>query len=299
MRISYLYSVLRVNFEMLVELRKPSIEFHQSVNEKFNDICSPLHDLGIKGYYCFQSFRDGSHLVHVNDMDLAIDHYTTVSHEGEYFTNLIENSSYQPFQTIVNGEIEQFDPKKDPILYMAWNHDFWNVLTIARIKQGDIYQSWGFSMGRDCQNHERFFDKRIDLIKRFIAYFEIVGADLIDMSERKKLLNLDQQFQFHKNSEDEELVRMSLEFLRKTSLKGLSLQHQEQELKLTKRQGQCLYYLAQNFTIKERGRILDLSPRTVEGFLEVLKDKTKMSSKRELINLVNDNKWADTLSLLT
>lgn len=290
---------MRVNLGMLVELRKPAIEFHQSVNERFKEICSPLHDLGIKGYCYFQTLKDGAHLLHFNNFELAMEQYTTITNEGKLFTSLIENSSSELKYAYVMGDIGKFDSKNDAILLTSWRHNHWNILTTRRLKNDKTFEGWAFSLGRNFQNPQSFFEKRIDLIKRFIAYFEIVGADLIDMSDRKKLLTFDQRFCFHKNSEDAELVKASVEFLRKTSLKGLAFQHKGQVLKFTKRQGQCLYYLAQNSTIKEIARILDISPRTVEGFLQTLKDKTQLSTKRELINLVNDNKWKETLSLLT
>lgn len=284
---------------MLLEKRKNSIDFHQSVREQFIDICSPLQDLGIKDYYCFQSLKDGSTLLHVNRSDLAMEQFSTVTNEGDFYTELIENTSYEPIITFVTGDIRRFDSKKDPILHMTWRHDFWNVLTVMKVKEDNTFQGWGFSMGRNFQDPLGFFAERMPLIKRFIAYFDIVGADLIDMSDKRKLIPFDQEFHFHKKRENAALVKTSIEFLKKTSLKKLLLEYQGQPLEITKRQGQCLYFLALNFSTKEIGKVLDISPRTVEVFLQALKGKMKASSKRDLVNMVRDKKWVETLSLLT
>src|SRR5262249_16201397 len=52
---------------------------------------------------------------------------------------------------------------------------------------------------------------------------------------------------------------------------------------LSMRQEECLYYLLKGFTAKETGKILNLSHRTVEKYLNNLKDKFKCHKKTNLI----------------
>ncbi|HEY8659547.1 MAG TPA: LuxR C-terminal-related transcriptional regulator, partial [Hanamia sp.] len=52
---------------------------------------------------------------------------------------------------------------------------------------------------------------------------------------------------------------------------------------LTKRQEDCLFYLAQGFTIKKIAHTLSLSPRTIEHYLENIKVKLNCYSRDELI----------------
>ena len=54
--------------------------------------------------------------------------------------------------------------------------------------------------------------------------------------------------------------------------------------KLSKRQVECLYYLVRGMTLKQIGKTLKLSPRTVEWYLEIVKNKLNCSTKLDLIN---------------
>jgi DNA-binding CsgD family transcriptional regulator len=58
---------------------------------------------------------------------------------------------------------------------------------------------------------------------------------------------------------------------------------------LTKRESQCLHYLARGKTMKMIGKILDISPRTVGHYLENLKAKFGVTSKSDLIEKTIDN----------
>lgn len=52
---------------------------------------------------------------------------------------------------------------------------------------------------------------------------------------------------------------------------------------LSPRQKSCLFYLAKGETIRGIARILNLSPRTVEHYLEAIKEKLNCYSRTELI----------------
>jgi len=55
---------------------------------------------------------------------------------------------------------------------------------------------------------------------------------------------------------------------------------------LTKRQKECVYYLARGMSIKQIASALNLSPRTVEHYLEAAKDKLDCHTRAQLIEKV-------------
>lgn len=59
----------------------------------------------------------------------------------------------------------------------------------------------------------------------------------------------------------------------------------EQQLQLSKRQADCMNYALLGKTAKEIARALNLSPRTVEEHLTILKQKLGCSNKMQLISL--------------
>lgn len=61
---------------------------------------------------------------------------------------------------------------------------------------------------------------------------------------------------------------------------------------LTARQAECMYFLIRGKSAKEIGRILTLSSRTIETYLENLKDKLKCQGTAELIEMAIDSGFA-------
>ena len=55
---------------------------------------------------------------------------------------------------------------------------------------------------------------------------------------------------------------------------------------LTERQTDCLYHLVRGLSIKEIARKLELSPRTVEHYLDSVKNKLNCNSRSELIDKI-------------
>lgn len=52
---------------------------------------------------------------------------------------------------------------------------------------------------------------------------------------------------------------------------------------LTKREAECLYYLVRAKTAKEIALLLNISPRTVESYIDTLKMKLECNSKIDLV----------------
>ena|SRR5581483_4441419 len=51
---------------------------------------------------------------------------------------------------------------------------------------------------------------------------------------------------------------------------------------LTKREAECLYFLARAYTTKKIAQALDLSPRTIETYINNIKDKLGVIYKSEI-----------------
>jgi len=54
-------------------------------------------------------------------------------------------------------------------------------------------------------------------------------------------------------------------------------------LGLSKREAECLFYLFEGYTAKEIARAIELSPRTIEGYIDNMKDKLGCSTISELL----------------
>ena len=56
---------------------------------------------------------------------------------------------------------------------------------------------------------------------------------------------------------------------------------------LSRRQTQCLFYIASGFSIKEIANKIDKSPRTIETHINVLKNKLNMHIRSRLVWVYN------------
>jgi len=62
-------------------------------------------------------------------------------------------------------------------------------------------------------------------------------------------------------------------------------------LPLTKREAQCLFYLLHGKTAKQTARRIHLATKTVEMYLDTLKQKTRSETKLKLVCRYFLNNW--------
>lgn len=69
--------------------------------------------------------------------------------------------------------------------------------------------------------------------------------------------------------------------------------------KLSKRESECLCYILRGMTTKQMAGMMDLSPRTVEGYVLSIKNKLACKNRYEIISTVlgNDFPWEDIFLL--
>lgn len=75
------------------------------------------------------------------------------------------------------------------------------------------------------------------------------------------------------------------------------LTDKDDKYKLTKRESECLFYTLRGKTAKEIARILKLSPRTIEDYLDKVKMKFFCASKSELISKAFEDNYLTTLPM--
>ena len=68
------------------------------------------------------------------------------------------------------------------------------------------------------------------------------------------------------------------------------LQHNKRNIKITSREAVCLQYLTRGYSAKELARILLISHRTVESYINNIKLKVDCYKRSDLINFALQNK---------
>ncbi|MGD9108980.1 MAG: helix-turn-helix transcriptional regulator [Gammaproteobacteria bacterium] len=69
--------------------------------------------------------------------------------------------------------------------------------------------------------------------------------------------------------------------------------------KLTKREGECICYILRGMTTKQMADMMELSPRTVEGYMLNIRNKLDCKNRYEIISTVlgNDFPWEEIFLL--
>jgi DNA-binding CsgD family transcriptional regulator len=97
---------------------------------------------------------------------------------------------------------------------------------------------------------------------------------------------------------DVSIVKHFHEFARLMDFEGLYCVDPSPEIKISLREGDCLFFLLRGKTAKEIGRLLNISHRTVEAHVEHLKVKLGCKNKSELIAKALNEGYGASLSRL-
>ena len=237
-----------------------------SANE-VNDICRPLKDIGITYFNYLKIYKDGSRELLTNNAPW-IDHF-------------YKNALYLTAGVV---DVEHLLPKgyflwfvldlNDPAYSQgqeSFNID--NGVSFV-IKRDEITYLYIFASTKDNMHINNFYIRNVDLFRRFIQYFHDRGSDLIKQAKSNKIVLPQQQIinsNRLKNIEIPSNVRRS--FYKKTKMDKFYLLDVSDDLYLTPKQAEVATYLVVGATAKQCARQLGISYRTVETYIEEIKQK--------------------------
>lgn len=270
----------------LIEINKLAYQYSESVQERMKEICIPLSYLDITYFGYMKIFNNGSFLKLTNRLDFQKDYFFHEGKFGNIFSNIYSNTQN------ITYFLTPYDTdslRQDHVIELVAHHNIWDVFNIYKNINGCVH---GYFFGTSISNStisQQYFSN-IPLLERFIQYFEEKAKDLIDTTDHKKLASFDYKFNFANMSEEYILNKNIEKFIQATYLPRLFAKKQNEDIYLTKREAECLHYLSQGKTLKEIGRSLDLSPKTIEFYIRNIKEKSGYSSKSELLGQYSKNK---------
>lgn len=264
-------------------------EYQVSVAPQFLAICEPLFKLGIKWFEYLKIFNDGGHLRLMNNLDYCRTYLSTIKNAGIFFTEQAIIAQNNGQHSYIMNDLNQFDKNKDPIVFLLHDFDIWNCYKIYKTSHQFI-ECYTFSLTRNEVHAGQLFLNYPFIFEHFTHYFNERASDLIDCRSKRKLAYYEQNFNFNKISQDNLLDQKIEQFFRRTQLKKKLLKRKDENIILSKRETECLEFLALGMSIKEIGRTLDLSPRTIEFYLNNVKSKAGISSREVLLsNFIKSN----------
>ncbi|PCI39255.1 MAG: hypothetical protein COB50_01395 [Thiotrichales bacterium] len=171
-------------------------------------------------------------------------------------------------------------------------------------KHGNSFQSFGFSADRENYKMQNAVFNNIKLLKNIIAqvqqYMQLVWKDLCAYSVNGVSLKGDL---FHTQPglvQSKLTMQEKLQFLQQIKL----LDHRLKNLSISPQERRCIRLYLEGNTAAETAVLLHLSRRTVEGYMENIKEKLCCRYKKNLHDLLplfeclniidypDDNAWA-------
>lgn len=274
---------------------KNHIALHSSV--EVDQICQPLKEIGIQMFCYHKVFHDGTEIMLSNHSAWA-EHY----YKEAYLIHTTELNSIDFF----SGFNYVLWPSENLVNILSQVRSICNIHHgISLISNGSHYtEGFGFATNLNTSFGVNLLLHNIDLLARFSLYFKNIAFDIIKKCNGSKILHpetnrilpvknilneqMDYWEKFIANTPIQEQEKFDIQQNKKIfELKiNTNTESSFNNFNLSKRESQCVNLLLRGQTIKMVGESLNLSPRTVEHYMENIKAKFRVNSKAALIEKI-------------
>lgn len=257
---------------------KSAFQYNESVAERIQEICEPfLKSVGLETFRYAVYLPDNKYL-HLNtDINSAKEYLLKINQNGFIFQKELRKTSNKK-HFFVWPNYKRSDLLKDKVFRLYHRLNIWNGFSIYR-RHNDYVEGWGFATSIDNTKIINFYVNNLDLFSKFIGYFSKVARDIMEplpgrLACFKKEHDISPQL-------DSTQVKMQ-RFINQTNFDRYHLVPGGKGVFLSKREQECVNYLVQGKTSKEIGKLINLSPRTVETYFESIKVKAEVRNKIEM-----------------
>lgn len=253
-----------------------------SANDMF-DLVNPLNSLiKITHFSCHRVYKDNSR-THISTHPSFIDFYhknkfyklasTSLpfdSYESGYY--IIDNVKTNDLKVIIDATTKLFD--------------YYHPFVIIK-KNAEYCEFFYFSTNLENYGANNFYLNNIELFEDFIFYFKSKACKLLNKIDAERFIYPQQKKYIEENPFYNNFNLDKNKFMEKIKLNSYKIDNINASV--SHREIQCLSYIKKGYTNKAIASILDISPRTVESYINNLKLKLNKSSKLELVCFFEEN----------
>lgn len=266
------------------------------LSAKFAELCKPLELFHINHVTYLKKFKDGTRIGLSNKPQWIEDYYNLKLYQSSLFE--ASPMQYQAEFGIWLGEydIEVYQHGKN---YYGTYH---SITVTEPVKDGCEF--FLFSVSRKHAQVIQYLGNNMDILYRFILYVKDRGASLFKSAANSRLILqndrnfdlVDESLQPNKNY-FQLMDNLKQQFYKGTSIhKYIFEQSNHAGIHLTQRELLCLSYLLQNKTAEETAKLMNISRRTVESYLDNIKIKLAIDTKADLVANLKSNRFLAALS---
>ena len=170
------------------------------------------------------------------------------------------------------------------------NHfGMWHGINFYR-RGPDYLELWTFSTSVDQANVSPNYINTLKYFEEFIAYFNSKAQEIINTRESGKLAKFKDTVIFGTNDAllNNGNTYKFLNICDKMKIDKLIIKGITENVSLTKRETDCGKLLSAGRGTKEIAKALDLSPRTVEFYINSIKEKTGLHSRSQIRDAIQN-----------
>ncbi len=240
-----------------------------NVGQELTSLLAPLQESNIS-YFCYaKSYKDGSRFFLVNNT-ADLEAYLTNQHylhgNCEAKPQLYQNQALL-WSTLKQQHLYQFS--RD-------NFDIDHGMTLIN-QQDDFCEFFAFASTHDHLETINLYLNHLDKFQLFTLSFKEKARDLIKKAEQNKII-----LPFH----DHQIVKpTSFNFEDNTdyAMSSNYKSFRSKNINLSPQQLRMIPFIIEGRTAKEIARLIHLSPRTVEEYINSIKAKLHAKNKADLI----------------
>ena len=268
------------------EQKKLYLSYANSITADICKICDPLEKyLGISNFGYLQIFPDNRYFYICNNHTLVKEYISTIEDTNVFYGK-------QLFFPKSSSEFQYILWPRNPLNYSMnfyMKHHCWHGLSFIK-NHNNYIELWWFATDPNNSYINDFYRSNINILEKFIHYFCTKTKNLIYHRKNKILSTFNRGIDLSsmrnvKDNIGEEKVK---QFLEEIKLRSIEIKTYNGYATLSQREIQCLYFLSLGKTVKEIACKTGLSPRTVEHYLNNIKNKTGCHYKSDLINLYQE-----------
>ncbi|MBY0280630.1 MAG: helix-turn-helix transcriptional regulator [Alphaproteobacteria bacterium] len=231
--------------------------------------------LGLTTFGYKRVYQNGRYLFLSTNQDWLKYHYQNVKDHGAFFQEAMDtahlNHSYRVLWP---------SARHDHFLDALNHFGMWHGINFYKWRD-DYLELWTFSTSCDRGGISQIYLNTLPYFEEFIHYFNLKSSEIININDKEKLAQFEHCLP--SPSLQNNALNPLTEIINLIKIDKFLINGPNGLVTLTKRESECLKLLGTGKSAKEVAAVLQISPRTVECYVNQIKEKTGCYSKSKLL----------------
>lgn len=245
--------------------------YNKSISLFLKEISFPLLEkFGLK-LLTFRRFSYTGELLYIFNDDIWMDYsFNNTCWHSKTFDNRIKELFTKKFIDY----IWPFYPEiKDPVYNALYAHNIWNGIIMYR-KYENCFEAYAFASTKEKTELTHFYLNNIKILDEFILFFKDKANSFIFPKDKKVYIPHGLNLPAAPPIAEDKIKN----FFEQTKVTKYFLAIKGNEINISEREAECLYYLSKGKAVKEIALLLKLSSRTIEANINNIKMKANATT---------------------